>query len=59
MRIRDFGPIVSVGREINAIDNLFVSPTGHITLSMEMLEPRLDEFFDALEEFITNVNSAE
>jgi len=29
---RDFGPIVSVGREINGIDNLFVSPTGHITL---------------------------
>jgi hypothetical protein len=27
-----FGPLVSLGREIDSIDNLFVSPTGRITL---------------------------
>ena len=28
----DFGPLVSLGREINAIDNLFVSPSGKLTI---------------------------
>ena len=27
-----FGPVVSLGREITAIDNLFISPAGKLTL---------------------------
>ena len=29
---RDFGPLVSVGREVDAIDNLYVAPSGKITI---------------------------
>lgn len=28
----DFGPLVSLGREINNIDNLFIAPSGRITI---------------------------
>ena len=28
----DFGPLVSLGREIQGIDNLFVSPSGKLTI---------------------------
>lgn len=28
----DFGPLVSLGREVDAIDNLYVSPTGKLTI---------------------------